>query len=96
MVTKDDWRYVNGESLKGSEFVFKEYKSIIEDNDHDHCSFCWAKFSLTIDDSLKEGYQTILEPIVWEGKKRKRDEWVCSECFNDFKDLLDLKLKDSK
>lgn len=96
MITKEDWRYINGERLKGKEFIFKEYKPINDDNDHDHCSFCWAKFSLTINDALKKGYQTILEPITWEGKKRNRDEWVCSDCFKDFQDLLDLKIKDSE
>jgi hypothetical protein len=96
VITKDDWRYVNGESLKGKAFVFKKYKPINADNDHDHCSFCWDKFCLSIDDALKEGYQTILKSIIWKGEKRKQDQWVCSECFNDFKKLLDLKVKESE
>jgi len=96
MITIDDWRYDLGKHLKGREFVYKQYKSINDGNDHDHCSFCTDKFSLLIDEALREGYQTLLEPFVWEGKKYESDEWVCSECFNDFKELLDLKIKDSE
>jgi hypothetical protein len=95
MITKDDWRYDLGKNLKGREFVFKQYKPLSEENDHDHCGFCTEKFSQLIDGALKEGYQTILEPFTWNGKDYENDEWVCSECFNDFKDLLDLKIKKS-
>lgn len=93
MITKDDSRYDLGKNLKGREFVFKPYQSINEGNDHDHCSFCTEKFSLLIEGGLKEGYQTIMEPFIWQGKEYESDEWVCSQCFNDFKDLFDLKIK---
>lgn len=95
MITRDDWRYDFGKHLKAREFIFKRYKPINDENDHDHCSFCTDKFSLLVDDALKEGYQTILEPLFLNGKKYQQDEWVCSKCFNDFKELLDLKINKS-
>lgn len=94
MITKDDWRYINGEHLKGKTFAFKEYIPLNIDNDHDHCEFCWDKFSRTIDDALKEGYQTILIESDFKIKTPKKDAWVCKECFNDFKALLNLKTYD--
>jgi len=91
MITKDDWRYINGEHLKGKTFAFKEYIPLNIDNDHDHCEFCWDKFSLIIDDALKEGYKTLWLDSDCDLKTPKTDTWVCKECFNDFKELLNLK-----
>jgi hypothetical protein len=43
--------------------------------DHDHCAFCWAKFSDVDDvDALHEGYAT-----------SDMDHWVCTTCFADFR-----------
>lgn len=92
MVTKEDWRYINGEHLKDKVFTFKAYKPLHEDNDHDHCEFCWDKFSLNIDDALKEGYQTIFHRNISHNKAIIQDAWVCLECFNDFKGLLKLRI----
>lgn len=93
MIGKDDWRYINGEHLKDKSFTYKTYKPLNKENDHDHCEFCWDKFSLLIDDALKEGYQTMLIQDDLEKDLAKKDAWVCRECFNDFKDLLNLKIK---
>jgi hypothetical protein len=76
---KDDWRLTNQENyLKGVTLVHRKYNQSIENPnlDHDHCCFCWAKFSLFDDpEFLKEGYATT------DGY-----HWICSQCFEDFKD----------
>ena len=43
---------------------------------HDHCFFCWAKFS------VKDGPETLDEGYSTEDEYR----WICSTCFEDFKD----------
>ena len=76
MVDKDDWRLQGQEEyLKGATMQFKKYEQFSEEWDHDHCEFCWAKFSDTIQDALKEGYVTV-----------DNSRWVCKDCFNDLKD----------
>ena len=41
-----DWRLRGQERyLTGREFVWREYTAPRPDWDHDHCEFCWAKFS---------------------------------------------------
>lgn len=44
--------------------------------DHDHCSFCWAKFGVEGVDGVdvSEGYVTADDDY----------HWVCSSCFEDF------------
>jgi len=72
MVDKNDWRlqgqekYLLGAKLKLCEF----------DGEHDHCSFCWEKFSKN-DNDLKNGYCTL-----------DNYHWICQKCFNDFKDMF--------
>ena len=85
---KDDWRLTNQENyLKGVKLVRRKYIQSIEnpDLDHDHCCFCWAKFSL-IDatEFLKEGYATS------DGY-----HWICSQCFEDFKDRFQWAVHES-
>ena len=72
MVDLNDWRLQGQEKyLKGKTLFFKHYsESKYPEWDHDHCEFCWAIFSLTIDDALKEGYCT-------EDTYR----WICPACF---------------
>jgi hypothetical protein len=74
-VARDDWRRRNQEHyLLGRKLVAKAYKPLRPSWDHDHCAFCWRKFSLEEDD-LKAGYTT-------------EDEyyWVCEPCFRDFRE----------
>ena len=71
----DDWRRQGQERyLKGVKLIFKNYTPYRKGWEHDHCEFCWAKFSLYEGD-LKQGYTT-------EDEYR----WICIPCFNDFKD----------
>lgn len=70
----DDWRlngqeaYLLHKKLKRQKFKSKGLY------DHDHCSFCWDKFSEHEAD-LGVGYCT-------------EDEyyWICDSCFHDFKE----------
>lgn len=46
--------------------------------DHEHCSFCWAKFMAKVPDS---------DPTVMaEGYVSEDDHWVCDRCFDDFRE----------
>jgi hypothetical protein len=51
--------------------------------DHDHCAACWAKFSDSIADTLREGYATGPDYPLGAGY-----EWVCDECFSKLKDRM--------
>lgn len=75
-----DWRLTNQEKyLRGIVLVHKKYEPQ-KNNDHDHCEFCGAKFSLLIADALKEGWSS--SDRYW---------WICNECFEDFKDSFHWK-----
>jgi len=54
----------------------KQYKNHSEKWDHDHCAFCWEKFS-EAEGNLHEGYCTF-----------DKNHWVCERCFNDFKGMF--------
>ena len=72
----DDWRNTGQETyLTGATLFFKKYEPYREGWDHDHCAFCWAKFSTLIPDCLMEGYVTEAD-----------DHWICPKCFDDFKE----------
>lgn len=93
MIDKNDWRLHDsqyGKQLKGQTFEFRKYEPIEKNNDHDHCAFCNIKFYPTIIDDycVTEGYVTVMA-----NKKVKQSHWVCQKCFNDFKEILDLKSK---
>lgn len=76
---KDDWRYTGQDrylqavSLKYCAFDGKKH-------DHEHCGFCFAKFS-DLEGDLHVGYTT-------------EDEyhWICEKCFQDFKSLFNWKI----
>jgi hypothetical protein len=73
----DDWRLQGQEKyLTGVTLTRKLYLPTGEGNDHDHCEFCWAKFSQSpaIPDALREGYTTS------DGYR-----WICNQCFSDFR-----------
>ncbi len=71
----NDWRLRNQEDYLKSEVLIKsKYKKPSEKWDHDHCDFCFEKFSEN-DGDLHEGYCT----------KDKRI-WICEECYEDFKE----------
>ena len=73
-----DWRLQGQEKyLQGATLRWRLYAPGGQQSDHDHCEFCWAKFSLHPDiaDALREGYATL------DGYR-----WICSDCYNDFQE----------
>lgn len=72
-----DWRLRGQEEyLKGVSFSLQRYKKYREGWEHDHCDFCFAKFSEQQGD-LNVGYAT-----------SNSDNWVCETCFQDFKSMF--------
>jgi hypothetical protein len=76
-ISSDDWRRNGQEFLKGVKLIAQDYFLYSSDWDHDHCSFCGAKFSMNEGD-LKRGYSTT-----------DSYHWICEECFQDFKEEFD-------
>jgi hypothetical protein len=76
-----DWRLQSQEKyLQGATLIRREYRRYARNTkwDHDHCEFCAAKFSVeSLPDTLQEGYAT-----------RDGYRWVCSTCFEDFKEMF--------
>lgn len=87
MAKNKDWRLLayNGH-LDGETFTFKKFIST-DKNDHEHCEFCWKKITdlqLEHEDCAAEGYCCF-------NSKTKQTNWVCQECFKDFKDKFHFK-----
>lgn len=77
MPDKNDWRLLNQETyLKNAKLLKLPYVKHSDEWDHDHCAFCFDKFSKNEND-LHEGHCT-------DDKKH----WICPECFWDFKELF--------
>lgn len=77
-----DWRLVayNGH-LNGETFILKHFRST-DKNDHEHCEFCMKKITdlqIENEDCVPEGYCCF-------NSKTQQTNWVCRNCFNDFKD----------
>ncbi|MDR1162828.1 MAG: hypothetical protein LBM17_03195 [Candidatus Accumulibacter sp.] len=71
----EDWRLQGQEEyLQNAILERKRYRRYSQSWDHDHCEFCWEKFSLEIPGALQVGYATT-----------DNDRWICDACFEDFK-----------
>lgn len=82
MLEKNDWRLLNQqEYLMKAKLNKSEYKKQSDKWDHDHCAFCWDKFSENKED-LTQGYCTADQKY-----------WICEECFNDFKEMFGFELE---
>jgi hypothetical protein len=80
-----DWRLQGQEQyLTGVLLVKKRYRKRSESWDHDHCKFCWRKFSERPGD-LNEGYAT-------------EDEyyWICENCYGDFREQFRWTVKEDE
>jgi hypothetical protein len=75
----DDWRLQGQERYLGGVMLHRAtYHRPSPVWDHDHCTFCWAKFMEADDlEILREGYTTDDEYY-----------WVCPTCFEDFRELF--------
>jgi hypothetical protein len=60
MRESNDWRLTNQESyLKGASLENRPYEPASQENDHDHCEFCFVKFTaLAMPETRQEGYST--------------------------------------
>jgi hypothetical protein len=76
-MSEPDWRLTDQETyLTGVTLRRAAWKQSAPHWDHDHCSFCWAKFA-ELDDPeiLREGWTTSDEYY-----------WICDSCFEDFRE----------
>jgi hypothetical protein len=79
-----DWRIDNASRLRGQSSRWKDYYARSASWDHDHCAACWAKFMLTAEGSLSQGY------AVSEKYEHGLDyTWVCADCFRDLANIMD-------
>lgn len=84
---ESDWRLdIYGGYLDGASFSLEKFVST-ETNDHEHCVFCMQKITdLNIEGCETEGYCTVYE-------KTGQTQWVCKDCFNEFKKQCNFKVK---
>jgi len=76
----NDWRLTNQENfLKNKLLIRRDYKDRASSADHDHCEFCLEKFSED-NQNINAGYCT-----------EDSYHWICSDCYNDFKELFKWK-----
>lgn len=93
MVEKDDWRLVAGpvcgreEALRHIGLYYIPFQPLSARWDHEHCVFCWAKFYLH-PECLQAGYCTAPENTPGA-------DWICPECYEDFKEMFDWHLENS-
>jgi hypothetical protein len=73
-MTDSDWRLQGQEKYLTGASLFHRSWHRRPDRDHDHCEFCWAKFSETAAGVLREGWTTADEY-----------RWICDNCFSDFR-----------
>jgi len=86
-----DWRLQCQEKyLKEKVFELKEYERPRKEWDHEHCEFCGKKIvEKTRIDEFKE-------EVIFEAYVNKADQWICPDCFEDFKAKFEFKLKEPK
>lgn len=86
MIEKNDWRLMGQEKyLKGRKIMKIPYFRWSKTWDHEHCAFCWDRFS-EYDGDLHEGYVTADDKYTW----------ICPECFEDFKEMFQWELVDAE
>lgn len=71
-----DWRLTNQINYLYMLKLKKEAFKKTDRSDHEHCEFCFGKFSENQGD-LHFGYCT-----------HDGYHWICDRCFDDFKDLF--------
>ena len=76
-----DWRLQGQEKyLSGVKLVKIRFRQS-GDYDHDHCAFCWDKFS-EVEEDLHVGYATLDGYHI-----------VCETCYEDFKERFQWELE---
>ena len=85
-MSDSDWRR-NGQEkyLTNAELIFiEEFRSLSDKWEHEHCEFCWEKFSEG-DNDLHSGYCTA-----------DQKHWICPDCFEDFREEFQWTISDTK
>ncbi len=86
----EDWRLIAYENdLNDHIFSFKKFISS-KDSDHAHCILCLKKITDLIipsEETFFDGYMTINQSTLQEN-------WVCKECFNEFKKQFNFQVKE--
>ena len=77
-----DWRITNQMNYLYRAALKKAVFSRTATNDHEHCEFCWNKFSEERG-LLHSGYCTL-----------DQYRWICEQCFHDFKDQFEWAVVD--
>ena len=72
----NDWRITNQMNYLFRARLIKTTFSESSHSDHEHCEFCWARFSALPED-LHGGYY---EP--------QSESWLCPDCVEQFSDLF--------
>lgn len=91
MIEENNWRLSmgQGEGMQDKEFQYREFVKPSERWEHEHCKFCGHKFMENpngLKDCSKQGYCSTDD----------REDWVCEECFDDFKEMFHWKVVDGK
>lgn len=75
----NDWRLTDQAKYLYKKILYwQNYQAYSETWEHDHCEFCWAKFTEeNQSEDLHAGYTT-----------QNQYYWICETCFNDFCNLL--------
>ena len=85
----EDWRLESYRGhLNNEEFELKKFHSS-KNNDHEHCEFCFKE----ITDLLIENEDCDNEGYCCLNRSTKQTNWVCKECFNDFKSKFGFRNK---
>ena len=80
----NDWRTANGRCgyLRNAKLTYvPEYHKFTDSWEHEHCSFCYAVISEE-ENELHSAYHDDSPP--------SRMDWICEECFADFKDTFNF------
>lgn len=76
---KNDWRYTGQDKyLDNVQLEWSRFDKSVRD--HDHCEFCFSKFSDNEGD-LHEGYCTL-----------DKYHWICPKCYEDFKHMFNWRV----
>ena len=74
-----EWRWTGQDRyLTGVSLTLQTFDGTLQD--HEHCEFCGAKFG-PAEGHLHTGYCAL-----------DRHRWICPQCFQDFREMLQWKL----
>jgi hypothetical protein len=88
MTQQNDWRLTGQEQyLLGKTLRRAQWSTNKETWDHDHCAFCWEKFTTQ---SSENAPNVELSGYVTEDGRH----WICGDCFRDFREQFRWQVSD--